>query len=108
MTLFMRYFLLIYASAAAWAQYSTDMTDRACTADSGVFIVAVLVLNTSSIISMAWRSHAVARGVIETKLRLRIVQGVLFVMMVSINAFQAKQPRLFLTSDFSRMHSSQL
>jgi hypothetical protein len=86
MTLFMRYFLLIYASAAAWAQYSTTMTNRACVADSVVFIIAVLVLNTSSIISMAWRSHAVARGVIETTTVLRIVQGVLFVMMVSIRA----------------------
>lgn len=83
MTLLIRYLMLCYASASAWAQYSTDMTDRSCTADSAVYVIAVLGINTCSIVAMAWRSHAVARGVIERPAVRRGMQAVLLFMMVS-------------------------
>ncbi len=90
----MRYMMLVYAAAASWAQYSTTMTDRACVADSVVFIIAVLAINTSSIISMAWRSNAVARPVIERAIVRHIVQGVLGFMMVSIHPADRAWQRL--------------
>ncbi|KDN51992.1 hypothetical protein K437DRAFT_45070 [Tilletiaria anomala UBC 951] len=83
MTLFMRYTLLCYASAAAFTQYSTTMTDSACTGASTVFVISVICLNTSSVICMAWRSHAVAMGVIERpKIRWAVRACVGFMLLL--------------------------
>lgn len=88
MTLLMRHTMLFYAGAAIFVQYSTNMTDSQCAASSGIFVVAVICLNTSSLLSMAWRSHAVAVGVIErpsmrtlVRCLLAIVTGAAIVMV---------------------------
>lgn len=90
-TLILRYLMLCFAVSTAFTNWSTDMnTNAACQAAGGFTFASWCALVVVCAFAIAWRAQAVARGIIQSRAAVRIMQiliAVLVLMQIFITIF---------------------
>lgn len=83
-TLALRYLVLCFAVSNSFVAWSTTMPSVAsCKVSSGFLIASGDVLNAGIAFAIAWRAQAVARGVIQSRNKIRLMQFFIALLVVS-------------------------
>jgi hypothetical protein len=86
-TLVLRYLMLCFAVSTAFTNWSTDMnTNAACQAAGGFTFASWAALVVVCAFAIAWRAQAVARGIIQSRATVRLMQ-VLIAVLVLLQVF---------------------